>query len=503
MEDIKKLVEIISNRKQRQYPLLEFKYISENLSKENIFYKHIKSGDIKSDDDASKLIYNTKSDDDRYRMLKSRLKQKLLNHMIFLDFTDNNQKSIFHFEQECIQQLHQAKMLIFTGENKIAGSLILKALATTNKYELTKHKISCFEDLIKIYSENCQPHLFGDILNDLNKARILYNKEVESRELYYFIKMMVVKSINSRKKNLKKVEDIIYTLEKNWKETNSFNIFEYLFKLTLLHKELTGDFEAIINILKEVENGKLRGKKLNIYRIDYNYIIQSMAFAYFKSWNFSDGITFIESKIDHVEKSSTNWYNLSAIYFLTSIYCKNYATSNAIINNVFANKTFEKLSDNQKDKWKLFDAYLKMINSENFYLINFQELNFAEKVPGFSKNKEGFNFALIILQFIYFLGYGQIDELVERRNILKEYMANHFKENFSYRTRTFYKLISIVVENDLNRKLIIQKSKYLIKKLLENKVISNVYVEYEIVPYEQLWDYILGSIKDYEDRSFK
>ena len=100
MEDLKRLVRIISKRKQRQYPLLELKSINENSSKENIFFRYIKKGIVNTDDDASKLIYGTKSDDDRFRMLKSRLKQKLLNHVFFLDFTDNNQKVSNQYEQE-------------------------------------------------------------------------------------------------------------------------------------------------------------------------------------------------------------------------------------------------------------------------------------------------------------------------------------------------------------------------------------------------------------------
>jgi phosphorylcholine metabolism protein LicD len=141
MEDLKRLVSIITKRKQRQYPLLELKSINENSSKENVFFRYIKKGIVNTDDDASKLIYGTKSDDDRFRMLKSRLKQKLLNHFFFLDFTENNQKVANQYEQECIQQLHQARMLIFTDEIKIARSLVLKALTTAERCEFTKHII--------------------------------------------------------------------------------------------------------------------------------------------------------------------------------------------------------------------------------------------------------------------------------------------------------------------------------------------------------------------------
>ena len=72
--------------------------------------------------------------------------------MFFLDFTENNQKLSSQYEQECIQQLHQAKMLLFTGENKVARSLVLKALTTAERCEFTKHIISSLEELVEIYS---------------------------------------------------------------------------------------------------------------------------------------------------------------------------------------------------------------------------------------------------------------------------------------------------------------------------------------------------------------
>jgi hypothetical protein len=133
---------------------------------------------------------------------------------------------------------------------------------------------------------------------------------------------------------------------------------------------------------------------------------------------------------------------------------------------------------------------------------NFNKLNIIEVLPEYDKNKEGFNAAVIILQFIYFTEQRQYDQLVIRRDELKQYMANHFKENFSYRSRTMYKLLNIVVENELDLKKIQFKSRYLVKKLHENRVVGNAYTELEIVPYEYLWELLLSMIKYHEVRSF-
>jgi len=501
MEDLKRLVGIITKRKQRQYPLLELKSINENSSKENIFFRYIKKDIVNTDDDASKLIYGTKSDDDRFRMLKSRLKQKLLNHLFFLDFTDNNQKAANQYEQECVQQLHQAKMLMFTGEMKIARSLILKALTTAERCEFTKFQVNCLEELVRIYSENCQPHLFDDVVNRLHEVRGLYLKEEQAAEHFYYIKMMIVKSVNSRKKNLESATESIEFLQNLWNETKSYNIFDYLLNLTLLHKELTGDFEGIIPILEEVEKGKFQGVSLNNYRLEDSFIVPSMAFAYFRAKDYANGLQYIQNNLEVFDVSSPDWFRFYDIYFLLGVYSKSYNDAFGIIDTVFENKFFEKLSEEEKDKWKLYNAYIHLMHSGSYYLKN-NYTNILETVPEYHKDKEGFNVAVLILQFMYYVDQRELSKLASRRDELKKYMANHFKENFSYRSRTFYKLVNIVVENELDFKSVQLKSRYLVKKLAENPIVGNAYAELEIVPYDHLWELIFNKLKYHEVRSF-
>jgi hypothetical protein len=130
---------------------------------------------------------------------------------------------------------------------------------------------------------------------------------------------------------------------------------------------------------------------------------------------------------------------------------------------VFDNKYFEKLPEETTDKWKLYNAYIHLVHSGSYYLKNNYE-NILESLPEYHKDKEGFNVAVLFLQVLYFVEQREIDKIMDCRNELKKYMANHFKENFSYRSRTFFKLINIVVENELNFKQVQLKSRYLVKK---------------------------------------
>lgn len=502
MEDLRRLVRILSKRKQRQYPLLELKSVNEHSSKESVFFRYIRKGMVQTDDDASMLIYGTKSDDDRFRMLKSRLKQKILNHMFFLDFTENNQKPSQQYEQECIQYLHQAKMLMYTGELKVAKGLLLKALTTAERCEFTNLIIQSLEDLVKIYSDNCQPHLFDDAVRKLAEKRELYKLELEAREQYYYIKMMIIKSVNSRKKNLEKAEKSIKEIEKIWNKTETYNVFEYLINLIVLYNQLIGNYKSIIPVLKEIEKGTFRGHTLNVYRTDMIQNVKSLAFNYFKSWNFEEGIKYVERNIELFDKSSHDWFTIMEIYVEMLVFHKDFKLANEVMDRVFENKFFERLSDSDKDKWKLMNVYLQFALSGNFYLRQYNFKNIIENIPQYDKQKEGFNFAIIVLQILFYIESRDINQLIKRRDELKIYMANHFKENFSYRSRTFYKLLNIVVENKLDLKEVQFKTRYLIKKLQANKIVGSSYEEIEIVPYEHLWGVIINMLKHNDVRSF-
>ncbi len=495
MKDLQRLVRVITELKQRQYPLLELKGVNENSSKENIFFRYVKKGIVNSDDEAAELLYDTKSDDDRYRMLKSRLKQKMLNHLYFLDFTGKGFSQFVAAKQECLQLLHLGSISRTTGERKIAKNLYHKAHTIADRFEFTREKITALEELYAIMSLNCQPHVFEQLIDEMKEARELYIKEEEAREIYFRFKMLLVKSVNSRKKTIDDVVGVIEKLAAIWKETNSANVFNYYYSMRLFYMEMIGQFEEAVPFIEEILSGKYQGKKLNVKRIDEAHLIYSLQYAFLRSKQFEKGFALTEENKNLFDPHDNNWFAFKSQHFLLAVHSKNYKLAFDTINEVFENKKFITLNKRMEEDWKLYNAYLHFAYSGNFLMRSFNFTKFVEEMPHYSKDKEGHNVAILILQFLFYVERGDIDSLVYRRDALKKYMDNHFKENFSYRTRTFFKLLNIVVENSLDLKKINQKSKYLLNKLDENQIVGSAYQEIEIIPYEHLWDLLINMIK--------
>ena len=75
---------------------------------------------------------------------------------------------------------------------------------------------------------------------------------------------------------------------------------------------------------------------------------------------------------------------------------------------------------------------------------------FYQTIPRYSKDKKGFNIAIMVLQFLHYLqnwNEESIEPLIER---FKKYSALHLYHPTSQRSRIFLKLLIIASENSLN-----------------------------------------------------
>jgi hypothetical protein len=101
MEEIRKLIKIVSNRAEKNAFGVDLDVSTENPSLEEQLYVGARDGQYLTDDNASQGLYGADSTDHRFRMLKSRLKTKLLNLLFLVDFKENTNNSTWQNEQDC------------------------------------------------------------------------------------------------------------------------------------------------------------------------------------------------------------------------------------------------------------------------------------------------------------------------------------------------------------------------------------------------------------------
>ncbi len=426
-------------------------------------------------------------------MLKYRLKHKLYNNLFFLDYEKLKLKLIYQKELECLQLLHHANLLFRKNEYTIAISLANKILKISERYDLLNVTISALEILLKCYFDEGNIKLYQNIDKKLIQLIQIKNYEAQALSLFGLIRLQLKKTIKIRKELIEKLPPSLQRLDQLWSLAKTFEAFNSYYKAHMIYFEMVGDFNGIVDLTILSEQW-LQQKKINALRFDANYNKFILVYAHLRAKRYNDGLAYAQQFLPVFQANSTNWFAFHENYFLLAVHSKNIELAEAIILKIANNTAFEKISSTSKERWKLYKTYFYTLFPSTYYESSGIGNNnpYLLSLPEYSKDKQGFNVAILILQFIYFLKKNDSEALLYRIESLKKYILTHLKDTFSQRSKIFLKLLILTVVEDFDAEACSKKGQKLYQKLIETPTPGDAYAEIEIVPYEHLWELILS-----------
>ena len=430
-------------------------------------------------------------------MLKSRLRKKLLNHLFFLDFSDSRLKVSLRYQQECLTLLYQGRTLMNEGELKISGKLLQNALKLATEAEFTSIAISCLELLLINYSLTVKSNIYYKTKKTLDQYRKLAAFEHEAEDLYYTAKLEQNKSVLAKREFLPKLQKSLDRLKELWEATKSANIFEYFYILDITKQELYGNFNEILKITTTSEKLLQKGK-INKKRFDVRYNIFITVYAYLRVKDYQSGLAFAEANLNAFNRSTNNWFAFMENYMLLAMHAGKYDLAVKIFEDVSGNSFFKKIRENAQERWTLYSSYLYFVNPTKNLLRQSSYKQLISSIPEYSKDKQGFNVAIMVLQFLYHVRAKDTDVLGYLIESLKKYAGRHLRDNFSKRSLYFFKLLVVVVNANLDYQEALKKGKPYYDRLQDTPEPGDAFAEIEIIPYEQLWAILLNLLQELE-----
>lgn len=491
MEELKKLVRIVTIFSPKKISLLDPGKLDPR-NKEDKLFINIQSNKYENDDQATHDLYKDENKSYRYRMLKSRLREKLLKQLFFIEDESRLPKKE---EKKCLDLIYRGRVLLIMAEYSISKKLYLKALKIAEKYEFTDLILECLNNLNYIYAQLPDNNQFYRSLEDINHFQQIKSFEDEAYRIYFGNKIELQKSVLSQKRALQKLPQAISQLKELWKKSKSYNAFYYYYMLNGWFLELTGKFDERI---KDVENSTrlLKAGKINVYRFDALLNKFVMIYALFRGKKHKKGLELAPIYLKDFNPYSRNWFAFMENYFLLAMHAMKYNLAADIIIEVDQNQFFKRLKIRAKESWALYKAYLYFINPDKNVLANFNYQEFVTSVPEHSKDKLGENIALHILQFLYHLKNKDYDQLYYKEGALRKYLSTYLKDPDSQRSKFFFRLLIIVIRADFNPDKSIKKAQVWLLKLKSSHEPGDAYARIEVIPYEKVWELIIGLLKD-------
>ena len=426
MEELKKIVDIVTARSKKNLPLIDIKSENPEQNKELKLFRIIQQLDPATDKQAAHLMYKSGVGDPRYKMLKHRLKSKLLNHLFFIDFKDSG---AYQYEQECWNILHFAQVLFKQKEYDIAEKIIHKGITLSKEAEFTYLTIYFLELLRDIFALKCRANDFKKNLKLIKKLRKTRAIEVEAQDLYRDIQLKLTKSLNSRRKNIPQVKKSVDRLRKLWEKCKSYEIFEAFYHLRLEYLRFTGDFNQIIETTQKIET-QYANSQINMIRFDIRVNHLALIHACLRAKKFKRGLKYASQFESAFERHGPGFFSFYENQYLLALQAADYGLASEIVKKVTRSPDFETLDEQLKQKWGLFKAYGYLIKPDKRLQRSFDYDFFFGKLPKYDKDQKGFIVAVVTLQFLQHLQNKNFQSIKSVAKECQKYASLHLLSYF-------------------------------------------------------------------------
>jgi len=499
MRELLELIHIVNKNKVKSLEIISNDTKSNSLTLE--FYSKISSGELKTDEEAANFFYRSNSSDPRYKELKRRLYNKLLNTSLFIDTQQPRYDDRGKAYYELWKEYAIAKVLNGKGGTNVVIKLLKKILNKSLKYNFTELSLDISRTLRLKFGSGLfdlkQYKKYNKLFLDLNKV---YTCEVETEGL--FIDLL----IDSQEKPFERGEEIynkgisyLKITEPFFKNHPTYRISIYFFSIGVITYRALGQFEKLEHTCLEALTFFRSSKK---YSQNATGIFQRQLFLlYWQQKKYEEGEELLKEARNYTRDGDISFFTNHSYYLLLCLHAGKYAKAWDIYQEATGHKRFSTLSEYSREKWTIYEAYLvylgglDMVSGMKPKKMRIQK--FLNEVPIYSRDKSGTNIPILIIQILLLLLYQRYNEVIDRMEALEKYAQRYLRQPATLRSYYFIKMLLKIPVADFHRAGAIRKATPFRKKLDATplNVTRQAYVT-EIIPYELLWDFAMDSLQN-------
>ncbi len=465
------------------------------------FYEGIRSGELTSDKDAIDKLFNDPDANQMYRNLKSELHNRIYNTLFFInpkEFKVNHESNKFIIQ--CYKKWVAAKIANSTGAKKASVKLNRQVLKDAQKAEITPliTEITMF-----------LRHYYGAILGDRKQCEY-YNKlyhqhsevmlwENKAQEYYTMLSLFYSEGkaeLNTIYKDAtlyyQEIEDALYKYK-----TYRLIFFGGFIKLVMYMSK--SDYRNSIDVCNEVLSLLNVNPLFPTLAKTTFYMEQMICCIQLKL--FEEGEQLAKAAMKFLKPGFFNWFKYQELFFLLSMHTQKYQRAYEVVQETKNTKGFNSLDKKSKEIWTIYEMYTNYlimqdrITAEKGRSIKIRLGKFLNEVPAYSKEKRRHNIPILIIQILFYAQQKNYNLAINRVGALEKYCSRHLRKKNDFRSNCFIKMLMELSKSGFHPIAATRKADKFFQKLKAHPLeVSNQSYSIEIVPYERLWEIVIGSL---------
>lgn len=494
MQDIVELISLTDVERLESEGLWSF--LLEPGSKMEQLCLAIYRQEVKTDEQACLFLYHTPKPGNKYYNLKERLKERLTFAITLLDSKKksfSNRQSAFF---ECNRKWSASMVLLSKHSRTAAISQLESLLNQTIYYEFTELTVSSASMLRVFYGTvngDQEKYLKYNSIHEHYQQVWWYENQVET---VYADLMRHYIGTNSQNPNLKQKAQTAF--EKVMPLMDICDSFKVQLMGRLIELKIyEGDYRATAALCEAAISffqTKPYDSRLPLQAFYYNLIDACIHLREFERGR--DNINALQAV---TEVGTFNWLKLQELFFQLAMHTTNYNTALDIVAKVKKQLRSEWLPEKTVEIWKIHEAYVyylgllgKITNVKTLGQIGFKPGKFLNEIPNYSRDKQGMNIPILIIQILIMLARKDHPAIHERVDAIDKYRSRYLKKgNATSRSNYFIKMLVQIPASQFHQEAVVRNTQKLLLKLPAS---SGVGHEIEIIPYESLWAMVLDTL---------
>jgi hypothetical protein len=208
-----------------------------------------------------------------------------------------------------------------------------------------------------------------------------------------------------------------------------------------------------------------------------------------------EGLKLAEAFAETIHPTSSNWFYFYEHYLLLALHAGEYEQAQRLLQVAHKNPSYSKLRPAAHERWELLEAYTELalpIEQVSLKRRNQLAVFAALTVPEYSRDKRGYNVAILVFQLMHYLQQRLLEPVLVRLERLRKYQQRHLRDAATLRSRTFLRLLLLLPEADFDPAQLAKRGQPLLRTLQQATLTRDADAEVEIIPYEDLWSLIMN-----------
>jgi hypothetical protein len=471
--------------------------ILENLSeksKEKNLIDAIRQAEDLDDDSIAKLSLNTTSRDKYFRKLRLRLKNRLLNSLLFLDRRDERFPPIEDLEFKSQKMLLQAKIL-FRRDALSPAEKVLKEIIKIGE-PLQFHTI-CYEAyrlLSSLYARKADISKFELYDEKACELRKTLENEHELVRIYKHLQAHWRHSIDKRALLLSDVDEMMEKAQALCKESGTVKSEMLCFRICSLGYLMRGNFEEAEKLYEEhfVRHWQ-EYKRGEVDKLDF-FVVMKLS-SMLGQGKIQQGSRYALQYMELFREDREVSFRFLEYLFIFALNQQELERAGLLCESMLGPHYYHKLNGRFAERWVIYRCFYEFVscclNPSAEPKESAWERLYALKLT--AKDKKGFNFYIQLLLCLQQLLRNDEELFEAKLESLKVYSSRYLKAN--PRARIFIRLLNGLYREEFDAKHCREKYSELRDELAQMPQPGLAYAEHEVVRYEILWELLLDYLE--------